>query len=140
MGKIFNLIPNRFRIIMKGFVCLSCLHVFESRINEVLERQCSRCRWRFVIDAGKLETAVLSTKEWLDANKSPFPFAPLYLPKALQDTINVLLEARPPIAYGVISFQRVLWIAQEFNPSTESFRDCIIRLGNELWEAYHPSK
>lgn len=86
----------------------------------------------------KLEKAVLSTKEWLDAKAFPFPFAPLYLPQALQDTINVLLEARPPIAYGAIAFQRVLWIAQEFNPSKESFKDCLIRLGSRLWEAYHP--
>ncbi len=126
---------------MKGFVCLSCLHDWESRTNEVLERQCSRCRWRFAVDAEKLENAVLSTKAWLDAHKeSPYPFAPLYLPKAVQDTINVLLEARPPIAYGAIAFQRVLWIAQEFNPSKESFRECIIRLGNKLWEVYHTSK
>ncbi len=126
---------------MSVFVCLSCLHIWEPRANEVLERQCSRCRWRLAVDIEKLEKAVLNTKEWLDAHKEfLIPFAPLYLPKALQDTINVLLEARPPIAYGAIVFQRVLWIAQEFNPSKESFRDCVTRLGNNLWEAYHSSK
>jgi len=123
---------------MAVFVCLSCLHVWKSRINEVFERQCSRCRWRFITEIEMLEKTVVSTKEWLSMHGPQFPFAPLYLPQALQDTINVLLEARSPIAYGAIAFQRVLWIAQEFNPLKESFRACLVRLGNMLWEAYFP--
>ena len=119
------------------FVCLFCLHLWRSRVENPGERQCSRCRRRVAASLDRLEGTILSIKVWIDSHKSLFPPSPVYFPPAFASTIQLLADVNPALQDGLKVLRNVYLIAYEYKPQEESLEECIRRVRKEIrGEAY----
>ena len=114
------------------YVCLNCTHIWVSRSEQVLERQCSVCRRRMATSIKELEKVVLTVKEWIDVRKEHIiPIAPLYFPPAFRSAIRLIRKINPEFPYGLEILRKIYVIASEYNPSRENIEECIVRLRTE---------
>ena len=119
------------------FVCLFCLHLWRSRVENQSERQCSRCRRRAATSLDRLERAILSIKAWIDSHRNLFPPSPIYFPPAFVSTIQLLADVNPALQDGLKVLRNVYQIAYEYKPQTESLEECIRRVRKEIREEKH---